>query len=231
MQIIGFVKNSFVDFPTLISSVIFTPGCGFDCWYCHNREIIYETEGIYKEESILEFLDERKGFLDGVVISGGEPTMQQGLPDFIKKVRSLDLKVKLDTNGTNHGMLKELIDNNLLDYIAMDIKASFESYGKITSITDEQMASVKKSIELIKNSGVDYEFRTTFAPNLTVDDIKTLLKENAPIKNYSLQAYKKPSNIVESKLTEHDLSNYEEIKQFALNNKLVENFSIKNMDL
>ncbi len=230
MQIIGFIKNSFIDFPTLISSVIFTPGCVLDCWYCHNREIIHQREGIYQEESILEFLDERKEFLDGVVISGGEPTMQEDLPTFIKKVRVLGLKVKLDTSGTNYEMLKSLIDDNLLDYIAMDIKASFDTYRKITSITDEQMKSVKKSIKLIKNSGLPYEFRTTFAPNLTVDNITTLLTECAPIKNYSLQAYKRPSNIIESKLKEHKLSDYKKIKDFALKNKLVESFNIKNMD-
>lgn len=231
MQIIGFIKNSFVDYPTYISSVVFTPGCSLDCWYCHNRDIIHQTQGIYNQESILEFLKERIGFLDGVVITGGEPTLQKHLPDFIKKVRSLGLKVKLDTSGTNYQVLKNLIDENLLDYIAMDIKAPFENYGKITSITPQQLESVKKSIDLIKNSKVEYEFRTTFAPNLTVDDIKKMLEECAPIKTYSLQAYKKPSSIIQSKLQEHKLQHYQQVKDFALENKLVEKFNIKNMDL
>ena len=230
MQIIGFMKNSFVDYPTLISSVIFTPGCTLDCWYCHNREIIHEREGIYQEENILKFLEERKGFLDGVVISGGEPTMQADLPEFVKKVRTLGLKVKLDTSGTNYQMLEHLISNNLLDYIAMDIKAPMEHYGKITSASDKQKESIKKSISLVKNSGIDYEFRTTFAPNLTVQDIKDLLIEFAPMKTYSLQAYKKPSSVTQSHLKEHEKEAYQEIKDFAHTKKLVENFNIKNID-
>lgn len=230
MQIIGFIKNSFVDFPTLISSVIFTPGCDLNCWYCHNYDVITKSEGIYQEQSVLEFLEERKNFLDGVVISGGEPTLQKELPGFIKKVKELGLKVKLDTCGTNFDMVKQLIDDKLLDYIAMDIKAPTKHYGKITSIAPAQITNVIKTANLIKSNGVEYELRTTFAPNLKKQDIIDLLEEFAPIATYSLQAYQHPAHIAKSKLIPHNKEIYNEIKEYALEKNLVTNFNIKNLD-
>lgn len=225
MEIAGIVKNSFVDYPGKIATTIFTCGCNMNCWYCHNRDIITSTEGEYDEDKILTFLNDRKSFLDGVVISGGEPTLQKDLKEFIKKIKSLNLLVKLDTNGTNPHVLKDLIAENLLDYVAMDIKAPFDKYNIITKI--DNIEKVKESVNILKTSGIKHEFRTTYAPNLNKDDIMRLLVDIAPCENYSLQQYKKPSFIINELLEPHKPSEFEEIKQNST--KYVKNFVIKNI--
>lgn len=225
MNIIGFLKNSLIDYPKHISCVVFTPGCNMNCWYCHNREIITMVEGTIAEEEIFNFLKMRVGFIDGVVISGGEPTMQQDLVSFIQKIKALNFKVKLDTNGTNLQMLKELVEANLLDYIAMDVKAPLKNYNKITIVPD--IEELRASIDYIKNCGVEYEFRTTFVPNLTCDDIVQILGEIKGAKNYSLQAYIKPSYITNEKLMHHTEQDFYHLKQVGAT--YVSNFYVKNL--
>ena len=144
MKIGGFVKNSFVDYPGKIACTIFTVGCNMRCWYCHNSHLFNKQKNLISEEEIFEFLQTHKDFLDGVVISGGEPTLQPDLIDFIKKIKFFGNDVKLDTNGTNFDVLDHLIKEKLVDYVAMDIKAPIEDYEKITL--------VKNNIENINNS-------------------------------------------------------------------------------
>lgn len=186
MEIGGFMKQSFVDFPGTISAVIFTFGCNLKCWYCHNHELI---SGIpktsYSLEHIFSFLESRKSFLDGVVISGGEPTLQPDLIEVIKQLKSRGFKVKLDTNGTNPEVLKDAL--NYIDFVAMDIKTSLKNYEKIVGKVDTE--KIKQSIEIIKNSGVDYEFRTTFAPNITFEDVEDFAKMLRGVKRFVLQTY------------------------------------------
>lgn len=188
MHIGGVVKNSFVDYPGKIACTIFTIGCNYNCWYCHNSHLLSSKDKI-DENKVLEFLRERKNWLDGVVVSGGEPTLQPDLEEFIKKIKDMDYPVKLDTNGSNFDVLKRLVDNKLVDYVAMDIKAPFDKYKNITQ-TDVNIENVKKSIEFLKSGQVDYEFRTTFSPDLTVDDIESICKEIKGAKNYSIQKYR-----------------------------------------
>ena len=222
-------KNSFVDYPSKISCVVFTPGCNMNCWYCHNREIINESEGAYDEEQVLEFLKKRAGFLDAVVVSGGEATLQPDLVEFIKKVKAMGYLVTLDTNGTNPEVLTNLINEKLVDYVAMDIKAPFEKYNLVTPIKPEMLENVKRSVEILKSANIAHEFRTTFAPNLTKEDIINLLREISPVKNYSLQMYVRPK-FIEDKLENHKKETFEEIKEIAINEKLVENFQNKNLN-
>ena len=229
MQIIGMQKNSFVDYPSKISCVVFTPGCNMNCWYCHNREIINESEGAYDEEQVLEFLKKRAGFLDAVVVSGGEATLQPDLVEFIKKVKAMGYLVKLDTNGTNPEVLTNLINEKLVDYVAMDIKAPFEKYNLVTPIKPEMLENVKRSVEILKSANIAHEFRTTFAPNLTKEDIINLLREISPVKNYSLQMYVR-LKFIEDKLENHKKETFEEIKEIAINEKLVDNFQNKNFN-
>lgn len=229
MQIIGMQKNSFIDYPAKISCVVFTPGCNMNCWYCHNREIINENEGAYDENQVLEFLKKRAGFLDAVVVSGGEATLQPDLIEFIRKVKDMGYLVKLDTNGSNPEILNKLIEDKLVDYVAMDIKAPFEKYNIITPINPNILENVKKSVSILKSSNIDYEFRTTFAPNLSNEDIKCLLEKIAPVKNFSLQMYMKPKFIKEDKLENHKSEDFEEIKKFAIDGNLVQNFQNKNL--
>ena len=156
MKIGGFLKQSFVDFPATISAVIFTSGCNINCWYCHNRELIDGTkEEDVSLEYIYDFLEKRKGFLDGVVISGGEPTLQRDLKHFIYKVKELGFKIKLDTNGTNPNILKELLNEKIIDYVAMDIKNNLKKHlnsrAKIrSSIIFMPGALSKKKIRMVR---------------------------------------------------------------------------------
>jgi pyruvate formate lyase activating enzyme len=161
----GIVESSFIDYPKKISLVIFTAGCNFHCHYCHNPELVNPSPPFISEEKVLKKLDSKKEWIDGVVITGGEPTMHPDLPEFIKKIRETGLLIKLDTNGSNPEMLKELIDNELIDYVAMDIKAPLENYEKITQCKPN-VKKIKKSIDLIRESGIEYEFRTTILPSL-----------------------------------------------------------------
>ncbi len=189
MIIGGIVKNSFVDYPKKISCVVFTCGCNYNCWYCHNSHLLGGGENKVAEDNFFEFLKQRKGFLDGVVVSGGEPTLQPDLKEFIKKIKALGYKVKLDTNGTKSEILKEILEEKLVDYVAMDIKAPFDKYEDIVC-SAPLIEEVKKSINLIMTSKVDYEFRTTFSPDLTVDDIDKICKSIAGAKKYCIQKYR-----------------------------------------
>lgn len=225
MEIAGFIVNSFVDYPGNIASVVFTPGCNMNCWYCHNRDIISETKGGYDEDKILKEIDTRKKFLDGVVITGGEPTLQKDLLAFAEKVKKLGLKVKLDTNGTNCAVIKKMVQEGLVDYIAMDIKAPFDKYNKVTIVKD--IEEIKKSVKYIMECGINYEFRTTFAPNLTVDDIVEICKSIQGAQMFALQGYRVPHYLDENKVPPHKNSLFEEVKEKAA--KLVQNFVIRNI--
>lgn len=189
MQIAGIYKNSFVDYPGHIAAVIFTPGCNLDCWYCHNYHIIKHSVETLEEKKLFDFLEERKKFLDGVVLTGGEPLLQNDAVDFVRKLKGTGLLVKLDTNGSFPENLETILNEGLIDSIAMDIKAPFNLYKKITPASNIQ--SIKKSINLIVKSNIEYEFRTTFAPNLSAEDIGEIAREIKGAKKYCIQQYKK----------------------------------------
>ena len=159
MIIDGFERLTLLDYPEHISCIIFTRGCNLRCSYCQNSSLMLlkKTPGNVSEEEVLDYLQKRKNVLDGIVISGGEPTVQKGLIDFIKKVKAIGLKVKLDTNGFNPKVLKEVLDQNLVDYVAMDIKHSFKHYENIAKCKVNTKL-LEESIKLLKNSGIDYEF-------------------------------------------------------------------------
>lgn len=195
MKFAGFIKNSFVDYPEEISAVVFTLGCNFDCWYCHNRKLIGFDKKleIYDEEQILNFLKDRIGLIDGLVITGGEPTLHLQIKDFIKKVKVLGFKVKLDTNGTNPKFLKELLDEKLLDFVAMDIKTSLAKYEELVN-KKVDLQALKKSVNLLINSNINYEFRTTFSPDVTVEDVEQISKTIKGAKSYAIQRYNPQQN-------------------------------------
>jgi len=182
MLIGGFQKNSFIDFPGKISAVIFFSGCNFKCPYCHNPELAMgktvDSE-FYDKNNILDFLYNRKDFLDGVVLSGGEPTLQKNLSSFCSNIKQMGFPVKLDTNGSRPDVIKKLMENNLIDYIAMDIKTDPFNYSPIIQ-EKSNPEEIIKSINIIINSSIKYEFRTTCVKPLIdmeiIENISKLIK-------------------------------------------------------
>ena len=203
MKICGLQKLSLVDYEGHVSATIFTSGCNFACPFCHNSGLVKNTEPAIPEEEILEYLIKRRNMLDGVCISGGEPTLHPDLPKFITKIKSLGYPIKLDTNGTNLEMLKYLVENKLIDYVAMDIKNSYTKYTQAIN-KDIDTSVIKQSINYIMNCGIDYEFRTTLVKELhTLDDIKEIAKMIKNAKAYYLQRFEDSGACMQSNL--HDI--------------------------
>lgn len=167
MKIGGFQKVSLIDYPGKISAVVFTQGCNFRCPFCHNPELVDPERFANRipEPDILAFLEKRKGRLDAVVITGGEPTLQSELIPFTIHLKAMGYLIKLDTNGALPDVLENMLGRRLIDYLAMDIKAPLERYGEITK-TNTDVERIRRSISLIMGSGVDYEFRTTAVRSL-----------------------------------------------------------------
>jgi len=187
MEISGFQKLSLLDFPATLASIVFTQGCNFRCIYCHNPELLQIKKGLIPEEEVLSYLESKKYFLGGVVITGGEPTLQEDLPSFCMKIKSLGLNVKLDTNGSNPGILRQLTANKLVDYFAMDLKAPWEKYPDIIKKTGYQDLC-KESMEIIRKSGVEYIFRTTvLESHLSPDDADVIRSYLLPGENLRIQ--------------------------------------------
>ena len=162
MIICGMEKFSMVDYDGYIACTVFTKGCNFLCPFCHNSSLVTGEAAEIPEEEVFDYLTKRKGLVDAVCITGGEPTLQKGLKDFILKVRSLGYRVKMDTNGTNPAILRELLSEGLLDYVAMDIKTDFAHYEDVTGTSNPALIErVKESVEILKTLAPDYEFRTT----------------------------------------------------------------------
>ena len=179
-----------IDFPRHIACVAFTYGCNWNCWYCHNADLLHEQVDLTDE--FFTFLENRRGWLDGVVICGGEPTIHSDLPITIRKIKEMGFDVKLDTNGTNPEMLENLIVDKLIDYVAMDIKAP---PGKLSSIvkSNNNIDKVQKSINILLQNRVEYEFRTTVTPDLTETDIVKMAQSISGAEKYILQVYNKPA--------------------------------------
>ena len=200
MNIAGVQKVTLLDYPGKVACEIFTQGCNFECPFCQNSSLIPITNtGEFSEEEIFEYLNLRKNILDGVVITGGEPTVQKDLKSFIKKIKDLGLLVKLDTNGGNPKVLQELIDEKLVDYVAMDIKNIFNKYN-ITAGKKINLDNIKKSIEILKASKIDYEFRTTIIKEMhSLDDIISICKLVGNAKYY-LQNFEDSENVLNHSL-------------------------------
>ena len=173
MKIGGLNKLTTQDFPEHLACIILTKGCNFNCSYCYNRDLVDNKAETIDEDYVMAYLYKRRKILDGVVISGGEPTIWNDLIPFIKKVKEFKLDIKLDTNGYNPAMLKEILDNNLVDYIAMDIKAIPDKYMKVINKKID-FNKILESIDLIKKSNIKYEFRTTIMKG--VHDKKDIIK-------------------------------------------------------
>lgn len=204
MQISGFVKQSLMDYPGKFAAVIFTQGCNFRCPYCHNQELIPFLAGTITEEFVFAHLEKNRLLLDGLVITGGEPSVQPDLYSFIRKVKALGLLVKLDTNGSNPEVLKQLLEAQLVDYVAMDIKSALtkEDYSTSAGVvfSSKKLNNIRESIRYIIDSGIEHEFRTTVCSELiSPEHIKSILPELKGAKRYYLQRYHNTEKIFENK--------------------------------
>ena len=194
MKICGLMKTTLLDYPGHVACTLFTGGCNFRCPFCHNSEILdFFAEEEYTKEEIFDFLKKREKKLEGICISGGEPTIHADLPDFIREIKNgFNLKIKLDTNGTNYEMLKLLIDEKLVDYVAMDIKSGAGGYSKTAGIRENSILieKVKESVGLLLNGAVEYEFRTTYVLGIHKrEDFKEIANMIKSADKYFIQAY------------------------------------------
>ncbi len=204
MQIGGLQKLTLIDFPGRLAATVFLVGCGFRCPFCYSSELVLpekiKNQPKISQKEFFSFLKDRKGLLEGVVICGGEPTLNKELPAFARKIKKNGYLVKLDTNGSNPAMLKELIDKKLIDYVAMDIKGPKEKYGEIVGMpkcwSNRMMKNIEKSVEILKNSKIDFEFRTTVVPGLLEkEDILKIVHWIKPAPKYFLQNFRAEKTI------------------------------------
>ena len=225
MKFFGLEKLSLVDYDDHTAATVFTGGCNLLCPYCHNSGLVkVDGAAIYSEEDILSYLKKRQGLLDGLAITGGEPTLHKNLPDFIKKVKELGYEVKLDSNGTNPEMLDYLFSTGLVDYAAMDIKNCLDKYC-FTVGKEIDLSPIKESVELIMKKAKDYEFRTTIVAQFhTEEDIEKIGAWIKGAKKYALQKFTDSGNCLEegfSPIPEEQANRFLEIiKKYIPNSKL-----------
>ena len=213
MQIHGFNKTTLLDYPGLVAATIFTGACNFRCPYCHNAELVLNpsSQPIIPEEEILAHLKKRRGITQGVCITGGEPTLQKDLKDFIKKLKELDLNVKLDSNGYKPEVLKDLVQEGLLDYIAMDVKAPLDEYDIIAGAKLDS-SKLKESIDFLIEGHVPYEFRTTVVKDFhTKESFEKMAELIKGAERYFLQGYVDSDKVIAPGLSAYT---YEEMQEF-----------------
>jgi len=190
MKIGGFQKTSLLDYPDRISAIVWTSGCNFRCPFCYNKSLALGAAELFPQDEILSFLSKRKALLEGVVISGGEPLLHDDLIDFIKRIKDLRLLVKIDTNGAFPERLSELLEQQLVDYVAMDVKAPKKKYPELTGVGTD-LSKIEASIDLLKTKAPAYEFKTTFIPGLlTKEDIIEIAQWLKGADTYFLQQFK-----------------------------------------
>ena len=198
MKIHGLQKMTLLDFPGRVACTVFLGGCDLRCPFCHNAELIDGTaKPVMDEEELLAFLEKRRGLLDGVAFTGGEPTLRTDLPDLLRRIRAMGYPIKLDTNGMHPDRLNAMLDEGLLDYVAMDVKAGPQNYAHTCGLETIDLKPVNESISLLLNGRIDYEFRTTVVDELhTIDDFTAIAQWIAGAKAYYLQAFTDRDTVV-----------------------------------
>ncbi len=207
MTIHGLNKTTLLDYPGRLAATLFTGGCNFRCPFCHNASLVLDpsSQPAIPDEEIFSFLEKRRGILEGVCITGGEPTLAPDLADYIKRIKDLGLPVKLDSNGYRPDVLASLIKDGLLDYVAMDIKNAPAKYGKTVGIADFDMGPILRSVDLIRNSGIPYEFRTTLVKEYhSEEDILAIGKWLTGVSAYFLQSFIDSHDIIAPGCHAHD---------------------------
>lgn len=214
MKISGFNKTTLLDYPGKVAATIFLAGCNFRCPFCHNSSLVLHPamQPEFSQEEILKFLTRRKGILDGVCISGGEPALAPELSDFLCKIKDIGYEIKLDTNGSRPDIIKSLAKNKLVDKIAMDIKACPDNYRALTGLKHPDMESIRESVDFLLEGNVDYEFRTTVVKELhTEKDFREIGGWIKGAKAYYLQAYRDSEEVLQpgfSSYTREELESF-----------------------
>lgn len=202
----GLQKLTLLDYAGKVACIVFTKGCNFCCPFCHNSSLINGSEGEnISSDYIIEYLKKRKGILEGVCITGGEPLLHKEIEDFMREVKSMGYSVKLDTNGSNPERLKQLVREGLVDYVAMDIKNSYDKYSLTAGCDRVDMRAIEESIDFLLSGEVDYEFRTTVVKELhTPEDIEQIAKRIEGAKRYFLQNFLDSGAVVCENLSPQD---------------------------
>lgn len=217
MKLAGLIKSSTLDYPGSLSAVLFFSGCNYDCFYCHNRDILHGS-GIDMEVSeALAFLEKRKGLLDAVVLSGGEATLQTGLTELARKIKAMGYKVKLDTNGSLPATVNDMLNAGIIDYVALDYKAPWSRYREIAG-KNADPERVKETLKLLFDAKIPFEMRTTVIPQLHLDDMLNMAQEVPALPRYVLNAYRIPKSYREEDLFRLKRSPHtpETIRAFAM---------------
>ena len=204
MKFYGMQKMTLLDYPGYVACTLFTGGCNFRCPFCHNALLVLDLDENYTipEEEVLAFLKKRQGLLDGVCVTGGEPLINKDIGDFLSKVKELGFKIKLDTNGTNPALLKELVSQNLVDYVAVDIKNSPEKYAETVGLKSFDMSTINETVNFLMSGCVDYEFRTTVTKQFhTEKSMEEAARFIRGAKRYFLQNFVDSGNLIGSGIT------------------------------
>lgn len=228
MEICGLQKLTALDYPGRIACTVFTPGCNFRCPFCHNAALVTAQPELMDTEEVFAYLQKRRGLLDGVAVTGGEPLLQSGLGDFLRRVKALGFPVKLDTNGSLPSVLRPILEEGLADYVAMDIKNSPSKYAQTCGLESVDMSAIRESIALIMASGADYEFRTTVVAQLHSDaDFAAMGEMIRGAKRWFLQGFVDSGGLIGSGIsaaTKADMERYA-----ALARAFVENVEIRGV--
>ena len=202
MLIKGLQKLTLLDFPDRMACTVFTFGCNFRCPFCHNASLVLAaraTEDVMPEEEFFSFLSRRKGILEGVCVTGGEPTLQPDLPAFLRRIKDMGYAVKLDTNGYRPAVLKSLVEDGLVDYVAMDVKNSLPLYGETVGLSHFDTAPIEESLDYLMGGHIPFEFRTTLVRGLhTVDSIRDMAKRVAGPERFFLQTFEDSGDLIAS---------------------------------
>ena len=231
MKLIGLQKMTVLDFPGRVACIVFTFGCNFRCPFCHNASLVLgDCDNEVTEEEIFAYLKKRQGILDGVVVTGGEPLLQKDIEDFLRKIKALGFEIKLDTNGTFPDKLKNIVNEGLVDYVAMDIKNSPEYYSVTAGVENLNLDKIKESVDfLINQDKVSYEFRTTvvaqYHSEAMMDEIGEFIKG---AKNYYLQGFVDSGDLIGSNLSALPKANLQKMADRV--SKYVENVSLRGVN-
>ncbi|MDC7244122.1 MAG: anaerobic ribonucleoside-triphosphate reductase activating protein [Sphaerochaetaceae bacterium] len=217
----GITKSSLIDYPGKISIVLYTPGCNYNCYYCHNRELIQDITENLSNEEIMNLIEKRVGLIDAIVISGGEPTLHYDLIPFLKKMKSLGYLTKLDSNGSNPEIIKKCVEEDAVDYFAIDYKAPKNRYPEIAR-NEADASKVLDTINFLLDNNKKFEVRTTVIPQLDINDLIQMAQELPIIPRYVLNPYRKPEHFLDEDVELIAETPYpeSEISEFAFNLKL-----------